>query len=202
MANNVVCTGKGRLLLDYGVSGALCYQARTSFCKNQKPLNILSGKEHNKKHSGRQELFSINTALSHKYNPICNLKFSSSHSLKSKKKQMEFILIIFFLLNPALSRMLSFPICNQYNNFYTDALFYILGFLYEVFEIQCVFDTYRTSLFGLVTVSVLSRHNVAHGYQIGWGRCRGWQRGVFYPQSLIPQFSKDSLSLPLKQRVL
>lgn len=98
MANNVVCTGKGRLLLDYGVSGALCYQARTSFCKNQKPLNILSGKEHNKKHSGRQELFSINTALSHKYNPICNLKFSSSHSLKSKKKQMEFILIIFFYL--------------------------------------------------------------------------------------------------------
>ena len=48
--------------------------------------------------------------------------------------------------------------CNRYNNFCTDALFYILGCFYWVFVTRCIFYTYSSSLFGLAVVQVLSSH--------------------------------------------
>lgn len=51
----------------------------------------------------------------------------------------------------------------MYNNFCTDALFYILGCLYWVFKVWCIFHIYGTSLFGLAKVQVLSNHMLLMG---------------------------------------
>lgn len=104
-----------------------------AYKKDLKLLSIVWPNYESKYSNSWSVLSKRNTMMNH----MCNFVFSSSHIYKSKMKQMHFNNI--FYLIPYIQIIIIQHGISIFKT--TNEIFYILFFLYLVFEIRCIFFT-------------------------------------------------------------